>query len=120
MEIFEFAVNHSFLEGAGHPITIPKSQLPYQQLEAAGLDHKHVTAIFPRDERFAAEICHDDVTYGDHYQLRFSDSKRDLPSYLKLDDHLVVMLVKTAMQSYAVIEYRRWALLDSGYRLLAS
>lgn len=118
MEIFEFAVNHSFLEGTGHPVTIPKSQLPCQQLEAAGLDHKHVTAIFPRDERFPAEICRGDVS--DHYQLRFSDSKRDLPSYLKLDDHLVVMLVKTAMQSYAVIEYRRWALLDSGYRLLGS
>lgn len=102
MEIFEFTVNESFLEDSGHPITIPPSQLPYQQLESVGLNHKHVTVVLPQEERFQAEICRREAAY----QLRFNGNNCSLPSYLKLNDHLLVMLVKTAVQSYAVIEYR--------------
>jgi hypothetical protein len=106
MEIFEFTVDESFLWESGHPIEIPKSQLPYQRLEAAGLDHRHVTIILPEDERFDAEIYRGDTANGDCCQLRFTSSNSTLPGYLKLDDHLLVLLGRTAIQSYAVVEYR--------------
>lgn len=105
MEIFEFTVDESFLKEPWHPIAIPKSQLPYQRLEAAGLDHKRLTVILPEDERFEAEIYHGEAANGSCYQLRFS-SNSALPRYLKLHDHLLVLLGKTALRSYAVIEYR--------------
>lgn len=105
MEIFEFTVDESFLKESGHPIVIPRCQLPYQRLEAADLDHKHLTVILPEDERFEADLHRRETTNGDHYQLWFA-SNSTLPGYLKLHDHLLVLLGKTAVQTYAVIEYR--------------
>jgi hypothetical protein len=106
MASFEFTVNESFLEGSGHPITIPKSQLPYQALGVIGLDHKHVVVVLPHGERFEAEIYHGEAGYGEYYQLRFNGSDRDLPSYLKLNDRLIVFLAKAANNSFAILEYR--------------
>ncbi|QSA99297.1 hypothetical protein [Methylococcus sp. EFPC2] len=106
MSTFEFAVNKSFLEGSGHPITIPKSQLPYSELPAASLDHRHVVVVLPRGERFEADIYHGQAGYGEYYQLRFNGKDRTLPSYLTLNGHLIVALLKVASQSYAILEYR--------------
>ena len=106
MESFEFTVNDSFLEGSGHPITIPKSQLQYKALVALGLDHKHMLVVLPHGERFEAEIYHGEAGYGEYYQLRFNGSNRTLPGYLKLNDSLLVFLAKSAGQSYALVEYR--------------
>lgn len=102
---FEFSINESFLEGSGHPITIPKSQLSYKELVSTGLDHKHVVVILPRGERLQAEIYHGEAGYGEYYQLRFNGKDRDLPSYLKLHDRLLVVLTKSATQSFAILEY---------------
>ena len=105
MASFEFTVNDSFLEGSGHPITIPRSQLPYQTLLAIGLNHAHVVVILPRGERFDADIYHGEAGYGEYYQLRFNGGNRDLPSYLKVNDNLVVFLAKAAGTSFAILEY---------------
>ena len=51
MAVFRFIVNQSFLGNQGHPITVPKSQVPYKALEAEGLSQKNVTIIFPRPSR---------------------------------------------------------------------
>jgi hypothetical protein len=105
MATFQFTVNESFLEGSGHPITIPKSQLPYQQLGAVGLDHKHVIVVLPHGERFEAEIYYGEAGYGEYYQLRFTGDNRTLPGYLKLNEHLLIVLTKADAKSYAIVEY---------------
>lgn len=84
-------MDESFLRGPSHPIAIPESQLPYEQLEAAGLVHQQVTVILPNDERFEAEICQGGAGCGVHYLLRFNGGNQVLPSYLKLNDHLLVI-----------------------------
>jgi hypothetical protein len=104
MAVFEFTVNDSFLDGPGHPITVPKNQYP--ALTAAELDHKDIVVILPHGERFEAAIYHGEAGYGEYYQLRFHGSNRTLPSYLKLHDHLIVVLTKVASRSYALVEFR--------------
>ena len=104
MVVFEFKVNDSFLDGSGHPITVPKSE--NADLAAAGLDHKDVVLILPHGERFEAGIYHGEAGWGEYFQLRFHGSKRTLPSYLKLGDHLIVVLTKVATHSYALVELR--------------
>lgn len=106
MAVFEFTANDSFLDGSGHPITIPKSQLPYSALTAASLDLNDITVILPHGERFEAAIYHGEAGFGEYYQLRFNGSNRTLPSYLKLGDHLIIVLTKAAARSYALVEFR--------------
>jgi hypothetical protein len=106
MSSFEFTVNKSFLDGSGHPITIPKSQLAYEELRSLGLDHKHVVVTLPRGERYEAEIYHGTAGYGEYYQLRFTSGSPSLPSYLKINDRLVVFLENAGGRSRATLEYR--------------
>lgn len=106
MASFEFTVNLAFLNYASHPITIPKSQLPYQTLGSIGLDHKHVTVILPQGERFEAKVYHGKAGHGEYYQFRFKGGHRILPGYLKLNVCLIVFLIKMASHSYAILEYR--------------
>jgi len=106
MATFEFTVNKSFLGEVCHPITIPKSQLSYEMLEAIGLDYKNVIVVLPRGERFEAKIGHGEAGFGEYFQLQFTGKDRTLPAYLTLNDHLIVLLVKAASRSYAILEYR--------------
>ena len=105
MTSFEFTVNKSFLGGSGHPITIPKSQLPYKELLSLGLDHKHIVVTLPHGERYEAEVHHGTAGFGEYYQLRFTNSP-SLPGYLKLNDRLIVLLRKASDRSHATLEYR--------------
>lgn len=106
MASFGFTANNSFLDGSGHPITIPKSQLAYEELRSLGLDHKHVLVTLPHGERYDAEIYHGTAGYGEYYQVRFTGGRSRLPGYLKLNDRLIVLLEKVAGRSHATLEYR--------------
>ncbi len=106
MASFEFTANKSFPDGSGHPITIPKSQLAYEELRSLGLDHKNVVVTLPRGERYEAEIYHGTAGYGEYYQLRFTSGSHSIPNYLKLNDRLIVLLEKAAGRSHATLEYR--------------
>lgn len=106
MARFDFTANKSFLDGSGHPITIPKSQLAYEKLRSLELDHEHVMVTLPHGERYEAQIYHGTAGYGEYYQLRFTSGSRGLPSYLKINDRLTVLLKNAAGRSHATLEYR--------------
>lgn len=106
MASFEFTANRSFLHGSGHPITIPKSQFAHDELLSLKLDHKLVLVTLPHGERYEAEIYHGTAGFGEYYQIRFIGAGRSLPSYLKLNDRLIVLLEKAAGRSYVTLEYR--------------
>jgi hypothetical protein len=106
MAVFRFTVNQSFLGTKGHPITVPKSQIPYKALEAEGLSEKSVTIIFPRGERSEGQLYHGKAGFGEYYQLQVRGEDRSLPRYIKLQDRLLVVLFKAGARSYAVLEYR--------------
>ena len=106
MAVFRFTAGKAFLENNGHPITVPKSQLPYRTLEAEGLCQKHVTIVFPRGERFEGQLYHGEAGYGEDYQLQVRGEDRKLPKYIKLHDSLFVTLAKVGERTYATLEYR--------------
>ena len=106
MAVFEFTINKSFLGEVNHPITVPKSQLPYEALATIGLDHANVTVILPRGEKYSAKIAHGEAGFGEYFQLQFTGNDRTLPTYLALHEHVIVFLAKAVGQSYAIIEYR--------------
>jgi len=106
MAVFHFTLNRSFLGTKVHPITVPKSQVPYRAFEAEGLSAKDITIIFPRGEQFEGQMYHGDAGYGEYYQIRFCGENRTIPGYLKLDDQLLVTLHKVSGRNYAVLEYR--------------
>jgi hypothetical protein len=103
MASFEFRVNKSFLNDSGHPITIPKSSLPYDKLLSLGLDHDRLNVVLPRGETFEAAIYHGTAGYGEYYQIRFQSGRRDLPSYLSLNDLVVVTFETYGGRSLAKI-----------------
>jgi hypothetical protein len=106
MAVFRFTINQSFLRNAGHPITVPKGQVPCSSLEAEGLNEKNVTLILPRGERFEGQLYHGEAGYGEYYQLQVRGENRTLPAYLKLQDRLLVVIFKAGSHSYAALEYR--------------
>ncbi len=105
MAAFYFTVNPSFLGEKGHPITVPRSQVPYRALESEGLNQKNVTIIFPRGERFKGQLYHGRSGWGKYYRLQMRGEDRTLPTYIKLHDRLLVALFKVGALSYAVLEY---------------
>ena len=106
MTVFRFTAGKAFLENKGHPITVPKSQVPYLALEAEGLSQKNVTIIFPRGERFEGQLYHGEAGYGEYYQLQVRGEDRTLPRYINLHDRLFVSLAKVGGRTYATLEYR--------------
>jgi len=103
---FEFTANRSFLHASGHPITIPKSRLAHDELLSLKLDHKLVIVTLPHGERYEAELYHGTAGFGEYYQLRFIGGGCSLPSYLKLNDRLIVLLEKAAGRSHVTLEYQ--------------
>jgi len=106
MTVFPFKVGQTFLRNIGHPITVPKSHLPYGALVAEGLTQKNITIICPRGERFEGQLYHGEAGYGEYYQIQFRGKDRTLPSYITINDRLFVGLLKVGARSYAVLEYR--------------
>jgi len=106
MAVFRFTVNKSFLEYNWHPITVPKSQVPYRALEAEGLSQR-ITIIFPRGERLEGQLHYGPHSgFGEYYQLQVRGADRTVPSYIKLHDRLLVVLFKGGARSFAVLENR--------------
>ena len=105
MAIFRFTVNRSFLVNRQHPITVPRSQVPYRALEAEGLSHDHIKVIFPQAEQFEGKLYYGEAGFGEYYQLQLCGENRTLPCYIQRDDQLLVALLKDDARSYAVLKY---------------
>jgi hypothetical protein len=106
MLAFQFEVNESFLTASNHPITVPRSQLDYRQLEAAGLDQESYTITYPRGERFTARMYAGEAGYGEYYQLFVRAEQGAVPTYLRQGDQLLVLLARIGDRNYAILEYR--------------
>lgn len=106
MILFWFFVNKSFLTKTTHPITVPRSQVDYKAIKAAGIDQSRLIVILPRGQRFEAHLYSGVNNRGHFLQLVFHGDDRRLPGYLNLNDHLIVLLFRLGLRSYAVLEYR--------------
>ena len=101
---FHFEVNQSFLGYPGHPITVPKREVDYNQLESELLHQGEFTVIFPRDERLTAKMYHGIAGYGSYYQLVFRGEKRVIPRYIEAGSSLFVVIVRVHRKNYAILE----------------
>jgi hypothetical protein len=97
MIAFKFNVNRSFLTASGHPITIPKRDVPHGDVEAEGIAGLRLSIILPRGERVEdsyytlyPESGPGNSGFGPYYQLKLRGGTRVLPSYLKLGHKLLV------------------------------
>lgn len=103
MITFQFYVPQSFLDYS-HPITIPKR---YQdELRKTKLDQRKYIIVYPRGETLTANMTHGRPgRYGEYYQLATPKSYQKLPDYLKINDELLVLLVRFGEVNYAILEY---------------
>ncbi len=101
---FKFEVGRAFLDYPGHPITVPKGEVDYKQLESDLLHQGEFIVIFPRGERLTAKMYHGDAGYGPYYQLQFRGESRDVPSYIEAGTELFIVLVRMRRKNYAILE----------------
>jgi hypothetical protein len=102
---FGFEVTQPFLSNPGHPITVPRRQVPLSRLIEQQLDEGSFTIILPKGERFTAQMYPSFTSYGTYSQLRFTGQNRDLPQYLKPQDILLILLARLRGANYAIFEY---------------
>lgn len=69
---FQFKVNKSFLSWPSHPITVPKSQLAYADLEAEGLDRGDLKVVCPDVTSLRGEMYSGTTGFGPYYQIRIA------------------------------------------------
>ena len=103
---FPFRVNSSFLNKNTHPITIPRGEVSYRVLESAELHREQYIIIYPKGERVPGHMYSGVAGRGPYYQLTVRAAPRDVPSYLKLNDKLLVLLVRRYAKNYAILEFR--------------
>jgi hypothetical protein len=101
---FRFKINKSFLSESTHPITVPKSQVSYAQLTQEELHYGELTVIFPKGEHALAQMYCGEAGYGTYYQLRFHGGKKVIPTYLKHEDIVFIVLVRMRRINYAILE----------------
>jgi hypothetical protein len=104
---FHFRPGKTFLRKPAHPITIPRSQVPYNFLRENGLDRGIFTMIYPHGEKMAARMYGPGVAgYGSYYQLHHIGEDRLLPEYLSSKTPLIIALVLVWAEPVAIVEFR--------------
>lgn len=97
---FDFRVNRSFLEYAEHPITIPRSQLPYSLLRQAGLSSGGIEIRFAGVLRLDS-LYRGTAGYGEYYQLRVTDGPGLPTGTVNLGQRLRIELGKDGPWQFA-------------------
>ena len=99
---FKFKVNNSFLQYNTRPITIPKTQVDYEQIRKEQLASDNVRVICPYNEQMSGRIYFGVAGYGSYYQVKINGSPRDHLRNLPLGTKLNVSIEKIG----SVIEVR--------------
>jgi hypothetical protein len=102
MAVFRFRVNQSFLRYS-HPITIPERL--QSDLKESRLDGRDYRIVYPKGESLAATMYCGTTGGHKYYQLKVPSQDRVRPDYLRIDDILMVVLVRFHGVSYALLEY---------------
>ena len=91
---FKFKVNNSFLQYRTRPITIPKTQVDYEQIKKDQLASDNVRVICPGNEHPSGAIYFGIAGYGPYYQVRINGSSRDPLRSLPFGARLSVLIEK--------------------------
>ena len=86
---FYFTVNKPFVKYANHPITVPRTQVDYADLENKGLDRRELKIQYEHGEWMPGYMHSGSSGYGPFYQLRHSPPYKQLPTLKKGDQVLV-------------------------------
>jgi hypothetical protein len=102
---FEFEIGHSFVTYDSHPITVPRGEVDYKQLESERLHQGKFVLVFPKGERATARMCCGRTRQrGRYYQLRFTDTNRRLPAYIQEGQRAHVLLARISGENHAILE----------------
>jgi hypothetical protein len=66
---FTFKVNSSFLSSPSHPITVPRTQIDYLDLEGEGLDRGSLTVVCPDGTSVSGKMYSGTAGFGPYYQI---------------------------------------------------
>ena len=92
---FRFKVGNSFLGYMSRPITIPKSQVNYKDIEAEQLHSDNVRIICPNGELMSGSIIYAKAGYGPYYQIKVEGKDNDPLSRLDYGQILNVQVERT-------------------------
>ena len=73
---FWFRVNSSFVSYSAHPITVPKTQVPYSMVQAGNFC-RDALIVAPDGLHIPGHIYHGNAGYGEYYEIRTRASVRD-------------------------------------------
>ena len=89
---FQFRGNRSFVEGAGHPITVPKSQVPYHLLEARIGSAREGRMTLPDGSHVGVHLYEGTAGYGPYFQLRTRSPSPWIRDCAKVGDSFEIFL----------------------------
>lgn len=94
MITFTFEVNRSFLNYFHRPITIPRGQVSYDNLESAGLCSNDLDILCPDGEKMSGKMVYSRAGYGPYYQIRIDGFQNDPLSRLPKGQQVIVEMQK--------------------------
>lgn len=103
--IFSFDIGRGFLRYPTRKIHIPSGQVDYRALKSSGIGSKPLTVVFPRGEHGVNQY-YEVVPAGGYLHLDMRGENARIPSYLKVDDRLLVALCRYGSKSFVFLEYR--------------
>jgi len=91
---FRFTVNSSFLNYLHRPITIPRRQVDYHDLDTGNFERDDLRVICPNGEIMSGNMVYSTAGYGPYYQFRIEGAQNDPLSRLPVGQALIVEMEK--------------------------
>lgn len=92
MITFEFRINDSFLSYPGHPVTVPRSQVDYGEVEKLLSNGDEVWVHLPHVGAYKGLIYHGRAGYGPYYQIRLLEAVPIILTGLETGQRVEVLL----------------------------
>jgi hypothetical protein len=92
MIVFKFRVNHSFLAYPAHPITVPRSQVDYDQVQNVLSAQDEAWVHLPNIGAYRGLMYHGRAGYGPYYQVRLLEPVRMVLTGLDVGELVEVLI----------------------------
>jgi hypothetical protein len=81
-----------------HPITIPRSQVDYKNLESENLAVEDLKIICPNGQAMSGRMCHGVAGYGPYYQIKINGPGNDNLCRLNHGQRLIIEIEKVGKE----------------------
>ncbi len=92
MITFKFRINHSFLLYSSHPVTVPRSQVNYRDVEELLCSTREAWVSLPGIGAYRGIVYFNHAGYGPYYQIRFTETVPLVSSGLEPGEMVQVLM----------------------------